>query len=92
MNDLSLFPITTLRNDTGHLEIGGCDISQLSKEFGTPLYIYDEATLRENCQAYLAPLRERYPNASVTYAGKAYIDPTILKVIQEEGLGLDAVS
>lgn len=92
MNDLSLFPTTTIRNDKGRLEIGGCDISQLAQEFGTPLYIYDEATLRHKCRGYLDPLRGLYPNASVTYAGKAYLDPAILQVIQDEGLGLDAVS
>ena len=92
MNDLSLFPANTSRDPAGHLVIGGCDVVSLAAEFGTPLYIYDEATLRQNCRAYLEPLRERYPRASVTYAGKAYIDPTILGIVRDEGLGLDTVS
>jgi diaminopimelate decarboxylase len=92
MNDLSLFPTDTGRNNAGRLVIGGCDVSTLAAEFGTPLYIYDETTLRQNCRAYIQPLQARYPNASVTYAGKAYLDPTVLSIIRDEGLGLDAVS
>ncbi len=92
MNDLTLFPTNTSRDPTGRLVVGGCDVSTLAAEFGTPLYIYDETTLRQNCRAYLDPLRDRYPNSSVTYAGKAYLDPTVLSIIHEEGLGLDAVS
>ena len=92
MNDLSLFPTDTGRNNAGRRGIGGCDVSTLAAEFGTPLYIYDETTLRQNCRAYIQPLQARYPNASVTYAGKAYLDPTVLSIIRDEGLGLDAVS
>ena len=92
MNDLSLFPADTSRDNDGRLVIGGCDVSTLAAEFGTPLYIYDETTLRQNCRAYIQPLQARYPSASVTYAGKAYLDPTVLSIIRDEGLGLDTVS
>ena len=92
MSDLSLFPANTGRDPAGHLVIGGCDVVTLAAEFGTPLYIYEEATLRRNCRAYMEPLQELYPNPSVTYAGKAYLDPTILGIVRDEGLGLDAVS
>ena len=92
MNELDIFPINTVRAAAGHLTVGGCDVVDLATQFGTPLYIYDEATIRANCRAYLRPLRERYPNSSITYAGKAYLDPTILGIVREEGLGLDAVS
>ena len=48
----SLKPITTEINDKGNLTIGGCDLSDLAKKYGTPLYIIDEATLRGICREY----------------------------------------
>ena len=92
MSELELFPLNTTRDTAGHVIVGGCDVVWLAAEFDTPLYIFDEATLRAYCRAYLAPLRARYANSSITYAGKAYLDPTILRIASEEGLGLDAVS
>ena len=37
-------------NAQGHLEIGGCDTLELAREFGTPLYVMDEACIREKCR------------------------------------------
>ncbi len=64
----------------------------LVQEYGSPLYVYDEATIRAMCRSYVDVLAENYPNSSVTYAGKAYIDPMVLQIVADEGLGLDAVS
>ena len=72
--------------------IGGCDVVDLVQEFGSPLYVYDEATIRAMCRSYVDVLAENYPNFSVTYAGKAYIDLAVLRIVAEEGFGLDAVS
>ena len=49
---LSTFPSTTVINDQGHLNIGGCDLVDLAREFGTPLYIFDEVTLRNMCSQF----------------------------------------
>jgi len=87
-----VFPVGTARDDAGALIIGGADIEALAAEFGTPLYIYDEATLRAACRGYTRALADSYPNALVLYAGKAYVDPTLLHVAASEGLGMDAVS
>ena len=58
-------------NTRGHLEIGGCDTVDLAREFGTPLYVLDEATIRRNCREFLRAFRERYPHGvDVHYAGK----------------------
>ena len=43
---LILFPLESRINDRGHLIIGGCDTVELAAEFGTPLYVFDELTLR----------------------------------------------
>ena len=45
-------PITTEINEKGHLCIGGCDLVELAEKYDTPLYIYDEDTIRSMCQEY----------------------------------------
>ena len=89
---LPLFPIDSRVNDRGHLVIGGCDTTALAAEFGTPLYLYDEATLRSKCREFRAEFEKRYPNVRIIYAGKAYSNGSLLRLVNEEGLGLDAVS
>jgi diaminopimelate decarboxylase len=77
----------------GHLLLGGCDLVDLASEFGTPLYVYDAATLRNRARAYRDSLRATYPGESlVCYASKAYCAPWLLRIVAEEGLGLDVVS
>jgi diaminopimelate decarboxylase len=77
----------------GHLTLGGCDATELASEFGTPLYVYDEATIRTRARGYRDGLRAAYGGeALVCYAAKAYCAPWLLRVIDEEGLGLDVVS
>jgi diaminopimelate decarboxylase len=89
---LPLFPINTAVNDRGHLVIGGCDTVALAAEFGTPLYLYDELTLRAKCREFKEEFGKRYPDVMVIYASKAYSHGVLLRLIQEEGLGLDVVS
>ena len=38
-------------NEKGHLTIGGCDTVKLAKEYGTPLYVIDEDTVRNTCKS-----------------------------------------
>jgi diaminopimelate decarboxylase len=69
------------------------DVIDLVHEWGTPLYVYDEGTIRARCQAYRDALTAYYPGpARVTYASKAYLCTAIAQLINEEGLGLDVVS
>src|SRR6266516_3111339 len=88
-----LLPDTAEVTPEGHLSLAGCDLVDVAAEFGTPLYLYDEATIRNRARAYRDGLRAAYPGESlVCYAGKAYSAPWLLRVIAEEGLGLDVVS
>src|SRR4051794_13146897 len=78
---------------TGNLAIGGCDVTGLADEFGTPLYIYDEATIVRRASSYRDILQQTYPGESlVCYAAKAYCAPWLLRLIDRLGLGLDVVS
>jgi diaminopimelate decarboxylase len=88
---LKLFPLTT-RINKNHLTIGGCDTVSLAEEFGTPLYIFDEATLRGKCSEYRKAFEKRYPDSTISYACKAYINKALAQIFNEEGLSLDAVS
>ncbi len=79
-------------NTAGHLEIGGCDTSELLKEFGSPLYVMDEALIRENCRNYVDSFQSVYPDSEVIYASKVFSTKAICRLIQEENMGLDVVS
>lgn len=93
MERMALFPQTARVEGDGHLWVGGCDTVCLAGQFGTPLYLFDEATLRANCQTYIAALAEAYPAAGeVAYAGKAWLSLAWLDILAEDGLGLDVVS
>ncbi len=93
MERMDLFPQTARVEGDGHLWVGGCDTVSLVTQFGTPLYLFDEVTLRSNCQTYVAALAEAYPAAGeVAYAGKAGLSLAWLDILAEEGLGLDVVS
>jgi diaminopimelate decarboxylase len=79
-------------NSSGHLEIGGCDLVQLARSFGTPLYVLDEKKIRANCREYMESLQDVYPDAEVVYAGKAFLTKAMCCLVYQEGLGLDVVS
>ncbi len=76
-------------NAAGHMEVGGCDLVELARRHGTPLYVYDEATVRQRASEYVAAMGDA---GQVLYSAKAFASPQFLRVIAEEGLGLDVVS
>jgi len=88
----SLFPLTARVNAARHLELGGCDATELVEKFGTPLYVYDETTLREQATRALNALRAHWANTTLLYATKAYFAPFLARLYRELGLGLDVTS
>lgn len=89
----SLMPLTATVNDQDHLVIGGCDVIDLVKQYGSPLYILDEKTLRTTCRQYRDSLQKYYSGESlVIYASKAWSCMAICAVVDSEGLGFDVVS
>ena len=83
-----VLPVTATVNDASHLEIGGCDTCDLAAEFGTPLYVFDEATFRTRARE----LRGAFPEASVYFAAKACPALAVLQLAAAEGLGVDVAS
>ena len=84
-----LFPVTYRVNAAGHMDVGGCDLVELARRHGTPLYVYDEATIRQRSSEYMAAIGN---GGQVLYSAKAFASPQFLRVVAEEGLGLDVVS
>lgn len=84
----------TLRvNSEGHLEIGKMDAVALTKEFGTPLYVFDEAHIRNMMRVYKTTIEREYGgNGLVLYASKAFSCKAIYAIAREEGIGVDLVS
>ena len=87
-----IFPKTADINSDSHLTLGGCDIVELAEEFGTPLYVFDETTLRDTCREFVTEFRARHANSTVIYACKAFVNVPLAQLLEEEGLGLDVVS
>lgn len=88
-----LLPLTAQVNEQDHLEVGGCDVTELVRQFGSPLYIVDEETLRTTCRQYRDAFKQYYPGESqVLYASKAWSCLAICAIAASEGLGIDVVS
>lgn len=92
---LPLFPITTqiapaARDGDPVLRIGGCSLDDLAAEHGTPLYVFDAATLDAAAQGYRAALAVHYPGPSgITYAGKAFLCKAVAAWTQRHDLWVD---
>src|SRR5579864_3853122 len=71
------------------MEVGGCDLVELARSHGTPLYVYDEVTVRQRASEYVAAMDGA---GQVLYSAKAFASPQFLRIVAEEGLGLDVVS
>jgi diaminopimelate decarboxylase len=81
---LELFPDTAAIED-GELVVGGVRASALAEEFGTPLVVYCEETLRAAARAW----RRGAPDATIVYGTKAFPNVAIMRLLAEEGIGAD---
>ena len=89
MNRLELFP-TSAKIEKDTLSIAGHNLTKLAEEHGTPLYVYDKATMDAAASGYQTALASHFPGpASVTYAGKAFLCTAIAQWTQLHGLFID---
>ena len=88
----NIVPLTAAVDRAGHLTVGGCDTVELAREFGTPLYVFDEEDLRARCREFRSEFETRQPDVLVVYAAKAYLGRALASLVAAEGLGLDVVS
>ena len=86
-----LKPVTLKTNECGNLEIGGCDLAELVEKYGTPLYVIDEATLRNVCDDYKKAF-SKYKNVNMMFASKSLCTMATSVILSQEGFGFDVVS
>ena len=80
-------------NENDHLAICGADTVEMAKKYGTPLYLFDEDRVRENCRVYVNAMKEAFGESALPlYASKAASFKQMYRIIKEEGMGTDLVS
>jgi diaminopimelate decarboxylase len=85
--DPEIWPRTAVRETTsGAITLGGLDVRDLAGRFGTPVFVADEADVRERCREYMEAFGEE---VNVCYAAKAFCSRAVLRWVTEEGLGVD---
>ncbi len=87
-----VFPLGTKVNALGHLEVGGCDLTDLAREFGTPAYVVAEDDLRSRARTFKEHLKSRHENSDVLFASKAFPCTAVYTLLREEGLACDVAS
>jgi diaminopimelate decarboxylase len=84
------------RGGGGALTVGGLDVREIARDFGTPAYVIDEDDFRSRArdfkQSFDEVFRDLCGGADVYYAGKAFLCTAVARWIHEEGLGLDVCS
>ncbi len=79
----------TVHRDGGELVVGGVPVSALAAEQGTPAYVLDELDFRRRARDFRSAFADEAPRAAVFYAGKAFMCTSVVRWVEEEGLGLD---
>lgn len=79
-------------NEKGNLSIGGKDAIKLAEEYGTPLYVLDEDRIRDNYRRIYEAFSTNYDDFKVFYACKANTNLAVMRILEEEGSNIDAVS
>jgi diaminopimelate decarboxylase len=87
-----VYPLGSRLNERGRLEVGGCDVVELAREFGTPAYVYAEDDMRARARSYTEALRARTSRYEVIYAGKAFPCAAVFRLFADAGLGADVAS
>lgn len=92
MTHTLIYPVHSAHNQAGHLEIDGCDLVSLARQYGTPLVVYEEKTLRDQCRRFVEAFRQRTADSEIIYATKALPIVAVFQLVEQEGLSLDVAS
>ncbi|HXL18675.1 MAG TPA: diaminopimelate decarboxylase [Streptosporangiaceae bacterium] len=90
MPDLSLLPESAIVVGED-LRIGGCLLSEVAEQFGTPAYVVDEQALRDRAAAYQNAMTSRHRDSRVCFAVKAYPSVSMIRILAAQGVGCDVV-
>lgn len=86
---LSLFPPGSRVDSDGELMVGGCRLADLAAEWGTPLYVIDEAGVRAHVRRFRRALDAAWPSSRMVFASKAFPSTPMYRLMAEEGIGVD---
>lgn len=87
-----VLPLGSRVDARGHLEVGGCDVMELAREFGTPAFVYAEDDLRTRARAYVEAMRARHDDFDVLFASKAFPCTAAYRLFAAEGIACDVAS
>jgi diaminopimelate decarboxylase len=87
-----VYPLGSRVNEAGRLEVGGCDVVELAREFGTPAYVYAEDDMRARARSFREAFAARTERFEVIYASKAFPCTAAYRLFAEEGLSCDVAS
>jgi diaminopimelate decarboxylase len=85
-------PNSSRVNQAGNLEVAGCDVVDLARKYGTPLYIYDQQQVADRCRAYRDAFAARTDDFEIIYASKAFSCLAMAQLAAAEGLSIDVAS
>ncbi|MGW0732173.1 diaminopimelate decarboxylase [Streptomyces sp. NPDC002851] len=86
---VGLFPPGSHLAEDGELILGGCRVTDLAERFGTPAVVVDEAAVRARAREYVRALATHWPNSQVVFASKSFPCTAVVRVLVEEGVGVD---
>ena len=89
--DSRVWPRQCVRESSGAISIGGIDVRDIARDFGTPVFVLDEADLRGRAREYAVAYRQAGASM-VFYAAKAFISTAIARWVTDEGLGIDVAT
>lgn len=88
----NVYPIGSRINELGRLEVGGCDVVELAREFGTPAYIVAEDDMRARARGLQAAFGAASDDFELIFASKAFPCAAVCALFAEEGFGCDVAS
>lgn len=88
----NVYPIGSTINELGRLEVGGCDVVELAREFGTPAYIVAEDDMRARARGLQAAFGSESDDFELIFASKAFPCAAVCALFAEEGFGCDVAS
>ena len=88
----AVYPLGSRVNEHGHLEVGGCDVVELAREYGTPAYVYAVGDVRARARAYQDAFARHTDDFEVLFASKAAPFTAFYRLCREEGLSVDVAS
>lgn len=82
----------TLTYINNELTMHQIPLKQIAEEYGTPLFVYDEEMIRNQCRRFHNALKDSGLTYTISYASKAFSNIQLFNLMAEENMGLDVVS